>query len=180
MKITTTIRHIDDERKSESLRQYIEKKINRINRYINPDKDPSELRFVLSEEKFRSSVELILTSGNFKATSSVNSDAMHKAIDRSIDAIIKQLKRQNDKKIKTKRRDSVKTNPPPILEQAIENREAGNIQIRKLPKKPMSVEEALLQLKVSEFGFVAFTNSETGAINILHKTRGGTIELITP
>jgi ribosome-associated translation inhibitor RaiA len=76
MKITVTIRHIRDQKKSENLRQYILKRIERINRYINPDKDPSELRFVLSVEKFRNSVELILTSGHFKATSSVNSDTM--------------------------------------------------------------------------------------------------------
>lgn len=180
MKITTTIRHVDDQKKSESLRQYIEKKIKRINRYLNSVKDPSELRFVLSVEKFRNSVDLILTSGNFKATSSVNSDSMHTAIDKSIDSIVKQLKKQNDKKIKIKRRESVKIKPVSVSDEPIENRDAGTIRIRKLPKKPMSVEEALLQLNVSQFGFVAFTNSETGAMNILHKTKGGTIELITP
>lgn len=180
MKITVTIRHIRDQKKSENLRQYILKRIERINRYINPDRNPSELRFVLSVEKFRNSVELILTSGNFKATSSVNSDAMHVAIDKSINSIIKQLKRQTDKKIKTKRRESIKIKPALISDQPTENREAGTIRIRKLPKKPMSVEEALLQLNVSPFGFVAFTNSETGAMNILHKAKGGTIELITP
>jgi putative sigma-54 modulation protein len=180
MKITVTTRHIHDQKKSESLRQYILKRIKRINRYINPDKDPSELRFVLSVEKFRNSVELILNSGNFKATSSVNSDAMHVAIDKSIDSIIKQLKKQTDKKIKTKRRESIKIKPALLPDQPIENRDAGTIQIRKLPKKPMSVEEALLQLNVSDLGFFAFTNSETGAMNILHKTKGGTIELITP
>jgi putative sigma-54 modulation protein len=180
MKITVTIRHIRDQKKSENLRRYILKRIERINKYINPDKDPSELRFVLSVEKFRNSVELILTSGNFKATSSVDSDAMHLAIDKSINSIIKQLKRQTDKKIKTKRRENTKKKPALRSGQLIENRDAGTIRIRKLPKKPMSVEEALLQLNVSPFGFVAFTNSETGAMNILHKAKGGTIELITP
>jgi putative sigma-54 modulation protein len=180
MRITVTIRHIHDQKKSESLRQYILKRVKRINRYINPSKDPSELRFVLSVEKFRNSVELILNSGNFKATSSVNSDAMHVAIDRSIDSIIKQLKKQNDKKIKTKRRESIKIKPALSPDQPIENKESGAIRIRRLPKKPMSVEEALLQLNVAHLGFVAFTNSETGAMNILHKTKGGAIELITP
>jgi putative sigma-54 modulation protein len=180
MKITITVRHINDQKQSESLRQYILKRVKRFNRYINPGKDPSELRFVLSVEKFRNSVEVILTSGNFKATSSVNSEAMHLAIDKSINSIIKQLKKQTDKKIKTKRRESIKIKPALISDQPTENTEAGTIRIRKLPKKPMSVEEALLQLNVSLFGFVAFTNSETGAMNILHKTKGGTIELITP
>jgi putative sigma-54 modulation protein len=88
--------------------------------------------------------------------------------------------RQTDKKIKTKRRERIRIKPALISVQPIENREAGTIRIRKLTKKPMSLEEALLQLNVSPFGFVAFTNSETGAMNILHKAKGGTIELITP
>jgi len=180
MKITVTIRHIHNQKKSENLRQYILKKIKRINRYINPDKEPSDVKFVLSVEKFRNSVELILSSGNFKATSSEKSDDMHIAIDRAIESVIKQLKKQNDKKIKTKRRESIKLKPASTSNQATKNKGADPIQIRRLPKKPMSVEEALLQLNLSDLGFVAFTNSETGAVNILYKSKGGIRELITP
>jgi putative sigma-54 modulation protein len=180
MKITVTIRHIHDQKKSESLRQYVLKKIKRINRYMNPDKDPSDVRFVLSVEKFRNSAELILSSGNFKATSSEKSDDMHIAIDRAIESIIKQLKKQTDKTIKTKRRESIRLTPTSTSNQATKNKGSDAIRVRKLPKKPMSVEEALLQLNLSDLGFVVFTNSETGAMNILYKSKGGTIELITP
>lgn len=180
MKITVTTRRIYDQKKAEDLREYILKRINRVNRYINPDKDPSEVKFVLSVEKFRNSVELTLNSGNFKAASSVDSDSMHSAIDKSIDSIIKQLKKQTDKKIRTKRRKGLKTEPGLITDQLAESGVAGTIKIRKLPRKPMSLEEALLQLNASDRPFFAFTNSDTGAMNVLHKKKGGGIELITP
>ncbi len=180
MKVIVTTRHIQDQLKSENLKKYVLKKTKRIERYIRADREPSELRFILTVEKFRNNAELIINSGNFKATSSVQSEDMHSAIDRAIETIIKQLKKQTDKKIRTKRRESLKTKPRIKASKLSKNKNFDTLMFEKLPKKPMSMEEALLQLKVSELGFIAFTNSETGAMNVLYKGKGGKIGLIEP
>ena len=62
----------------------------------------------------------------------------------------------------------------------IKRKELEEIKITRLPSKPMSVQEALLQLKVSDIEFLAFTNSETGKTNVLYKGKGGNIGLIAP
>lgn len=180
MKVNVTTRHIQDQLKSENLKKYALKKTRRIERYIKSNREPSEVRFVLTVEKFRNTAELIINSGNLKAKSSVQTDDMHSAIDKAIESIIIQLKKQTDKKIRTKRRDSLKTKPPTKLSKISKKKNLDALIFEKLPKKPMSMEEALLQLKVSELGFIAFTNSETGAMNILYKGKGGNIGLITP
>ena len=51
--------------------------------------------------------------------------------------------------------------------------------MEKVPLKPMSVEEAILQLNVSGEDILTFRNSETGEVNTLHNRRGKVV-LIAP
>jgi putative sigma-54 modulation protein len=180
MQVNVTTRHISDQLKSENLRQYVLKKVKRIERYIKSDREPSEVRFILTVEKFRNTAELLINSGNLKATSSVQTDDMHSAIDRVIESIIKQLKKKTDKKYRIKRRDSLKTQQQIRSSEVSKDEEIATIIFEKLPKKPMSIDEAFLQLKVSDLGFIAFTNSETGLMNVLYRRKGGEIALIEP
>ncbi len=185
MEVTVTTRHIDDQNKSDNLRNYFLKKIKRVEKYIKPKRNPSDVKLVLAVEKFRNIAEILVNSGAFKVTSSVEAEDMYTAIDRAIDSTIKQLKKQTDKKIKTKRKGSGKSkeeivniNAKPLI--SIDKREIDNIGFEKVQSKPMSVEEAILQLKVSEADFLTFRNSETGEINTLYKRKGGRIVLIAP
>ena len=45
-------------------------------------------------------------------------------------------------------------------------------------KKPMTVEEATLELTRSDYPFVAFRNSDSGEVNILYRRKDGSLRLI--
>jgi ribosomal subunit interface protein len=53
------------------------------------------------------------------------------------------------------------------------------IEITPVPAKPMSVEEALEQFRMSRDPFFAFTNAASGLVNVLYRRRGG-LGLIEP
>ena len=180
MQVTVTARHIVDHDKTENLKKYILKKIKRLERYINPRRDPSEIKFILNVEKHRNTAELILNSGNLNATSSVEADDMLSAIDKAIESIIKQLKRQSEKMIKVKRRNNFMNKTQFDTGASKSKEDIETIKVKKLPNKPMSVEEAILQLKASKTEFMVFTNSETGKINTLLREKGGNLVLIVP
>lgn len=180
MKVTVTTRHIKDSKTSEKIKAYALKKTKRIERHVNSDKDPSDLRFVLSSEKFRDKAEIILSSGNIKATSSVESNDMYAAIDDVVDTIVKQLKKQTEKKTTEKRRIGAKSKEVIAHSLDSESDELADLKIHKLPPKPMSVEEASLQLRVSDANFVAFKNSENGLMNVIYLSRRGQKILIEP
>ena len=184
MQVTVTVRHIDQS-KAESLKSYITKKIKKVERYAKSERNPWEVRAILAVEKFRNIAEIFVNSGVLKSTSSVEAEDMYSAIDRAIDSIIKQLKRQTEKKIKTKRRDSTRSKEeivsriePQTL--PLRSEEMEDIKIERAPSKPMSVEEAVLQLRVSDMDFLMFRNSETGEINVVYKRKGRSIGLIAP
>ena len=183
MKVTVTTRHISSKRKSEELKSYALEKSKRIERYLRSEREPSELRIVLSSEKFRNRAEVIINNVNLKAASSVETEDMHTSIDNAVDAIIKQLKKQTDKKITSKRRSAprLRGNTPNTQSYGtLPPTSYNDIRVHKLPPKPMSVEEASLQLKVSDANFVAFKNSENGAMNVVYINRRGQIILIEP
>ncbi len=180
MKVTVTTRHIKDPRISDKIKAYALKKTKRIERYAGSEKDPSELRFILSSEKFRDKAEITLSSGNIKATSSVESNDMYAAIDDVVDTIVKQLKKQNEKQTKEKRRIGAKSKEGIAEFLDSEKNELENLTIHKLPQKPMSIEEASLQLKVSDANFVAFRNSENDMMNVIYISRRGQKILIEP
>jgi len=183
MKVTVTTRHIKDSGLSDKIKAYAIKKSKRIERYLKSEKDPVELKFILSTEKFRDTAEVTLSAGNIKAVSAVESNDMFAAIDNVVDTIVKQLKKQSEKQTKEKRRTSAKSKEE-IVQSGPSVKSDPNylaeLKIHKLPPKPMSVEEASLQLQVSDANFVAFRNSENGLMNVIYISRRGQKILIEP
>ncbi len=190
MQVIVTTRHID-QNKAESLKSYIFKKIKKVERYTKSRRTPGELKVVLISEKFRNIAEIFVNIGTIKSTSSSESEDMHTAIDRAIDSVIKQLKRQTEKKIKTKRRSGTRSKEEIVsgielkallmrIEETKDIEETGDIRVERAPSKPMSVEEAVLQLRVSDMDFLMFRNSETDEINVIYKRKGKGVGLIAP
>ena len=183
MKVTVTTRHITNKKKAEELKSYAQEKSKRIERYLRSERDPSDLRIILSSEKYRHRAEFIINNINLQAASSVETEDMHTSIDHAVEAIIKQLRKQTDKKITSKRRSSHKARSEAqdaVVQGDISHTSYGDIRVHQLPQKPMSVEEASLQLKVSDANFVAFKNSENGEMNVVYINRRGQIILIEP
>lgn len=177
MKVNVTTRHIENKRQANYMREYALKKVSRLERYME-SKDPSDVKIILSSEKLRNNAEIIVSSGNLKATAAVELEDMHAAIDKVFDAIVKQLRRRTDKKSTTRRRAGSKnTNPT----QNSKNKNENKIIEEKLPAKPMSLDEAILQLKVSDENYVVFRNSETLEMNVIYNDKNSkAVNLITP
>ena len=119
MKIDIITKNIPDRRKSEHLKRYAMKKMPKLQRYIDPERNPSEAKILLSAEKLRNSAEITISSGPLKAAASVETEEMHSAIDKLFDTIVKQLRRRTDKQLTLRRRNISKT-PSAALAQRTE------------------------------------------------------------
>ncbi len=180
MKIDIITKNIPDRRKSEHLKRYAMKKMPKLQRYIDPERNPSEAKILLSAEKLRNNAEITISSGSLKAAASVEMEEMHSAIDKLFDTIVKQLRRRTDKQLTLRRRNISKT-PSAARAQRTEGKNNLRVAHQSLNPKPMSVAEALLQLDASEESFVAFRNSETLEMNVVYKrTDSKKIGLLTP
>jgi hypothetical protein len=59
--------------------------------------------------------------------------------------------------------------------------EAGpDVLVRRLAAKPMSVDEALEQMRTRRDGLLVFTNARSRAVNVLRRRADGRLELVQP
>ena len=159
---------------TEALKAYFEKRSKKLERIFKKD---FEVKAILSTEKFRQCAEVIVSiSGNIiKAEES--SDDMYSAIDLVIDKIDRQAK---------KYREKIKDRKHQLTEETVEKNESPAITERQIVRtdnyvvKPLTVEEAALQLDALENEFIVFRNAETNNINVLYKKRDGNYGWIDP
>jgi putative sigma-54 modulation protein len=98
-----------------------------------------------------------------------------------LDKLEKQLKR-GKQKIRD-RRAAAKGQTRTIrneAEPAAEEDRPREIKVQSLEYKPMDVEEAVLQMDLSEENFIVFTNARSEKINVLYRRKDGHYGLIQP
>ena len=54
------------------------------------------------------------------------------------------------------------------------------VESRRVAAKPMSVEEAVMQLGLRDDQFLVFTNAATETVNVLYRRKNGGLGLIEP
>jgi len=91
MNISVTFRNI---RPSENIKNYAEKKINKLTRYAGNNID---VKIVFSAEKFRHIIELSLIIDGHKIYGREESEDMYMGIDMVVDKIKRQIKKYKEK-----------------------------------------------------------------------------------
>jgi len=167
MQISVTFRNISS---SESIKNYAEKKIKRLERFLKTNN--LEANLVLAVEKFRHISELSLWINGEKLYGKEEAEDIYAAIDTVVDKIERQISKLKDKR------------PRKIAESVLTTTEESSPDIPRIIKtdrfhpKPMDVEEALNQLQISNEDILVFLNTETNAVCVLHKMKDGNYELI--
>jgi len=69
---------------------------------------------------------------------------------------------------------------PVIVEEEAEDIEFRIVRTKQFQMKPMSPEEAALQMELLDHAFFVFTNADTDEINVVYRRRDGNYGLIEP
>lgn len=165
------------------LRQYIEKKIGKLDRYL-PEID--EARVDLSAEITRSAGELQVAQVTLRANGKyIRAEERSRDIFACIDAVLDKLYRQiarykGKREDRWKGRRTAQSEPLPI-ELEMEEEEPGTIVRRKrFQMFPMDEQEAIEQMELLGHNFFIFHNVGTGEINVLYRRKDGDYGLIVP
>ncbi|WP_305041238.1 ribosome hibernation-promoting factor, HPF/YfiA family [Geoalkalibacter sp.] len=179
MQIAVTFRHMEA---SDPLRAYAEEKLERVKKYID---EPIDAQVVLSVEKkirHRAEVALVAKGITIKGTEETND--MYAAVDAVVDKIERQLKRYKEK-IKNHKPAAGRERQVQKTVFAAESIDEGRgepsiIRSHSFPVKPMSVEEAVMQMDLLNKEFLVFTDDESEAINVVYRRKDGNYGLIIP
>lgn len=156
-----------------ALRQYAEKRLSKLEKYVRQDPVACQVTFSTVRGRWVVEVTIPLNSMLVRAEESAQ-DAFS-----SVDLVVEKLERQLEK---YKTRLLKREKPEMKVEQdKPEPEETGKIvKIKRFPMKPMSPEEAALQMELLGHDFFVFSNAETGGVNVIYKRKDGNFGLIEP
>jgi putative sigma-54 modulation protein len=176
MQINVTFRHVEP---SLAVRTYVEDKVSRIKKYLE---EPIEAHVVLRVEKFRHIAEVLIIADGMRINGKEETDDMYSAIDLLADTLEGQVRKGKDKSRRRKPVNTGKDLTAPVglsaVERPSEEREARVIRAEQVHAKPMDLDEAVMQLNLSNGEFMVFTNRVTNRINVLYHRKDGHYGLI--
>lgn len=161
---------------TEKLKSSIEKKLKRLEKFFNDD---TEVSITLTQERGREIVEItIFEKGIFYRAEETDGEALD-ALDRAVDVIERQIRKNKTKLEKRLRSGAFETTANGI---EIED-EAKDFVVSKIKEfhcKPITVEEAILQMNLLGHQFYVFKNEETDSICVVYKKKNQEYGLIQP
>jgi putative sigma-54 modulation protein len=178
MQITTTFRHLDP---SDALKSYAEEKLERVNKYID---EPVVAQVFMTVEKIRHCAEVTITAKGITIKASEETNDMYSAIDAVVDKIERQLRRYKerikDHKPASESLDRQIKKSIVAAESIDQQLEPVVIRSKTFSIKPMSVDEAVMQMDLLHKDFLVFTDSVTDSINVVYRRKDGNYGLIEP
>ncbi|MBN2055356.1 ribosome-associated translation inhibitor RaiA [bacterium] len=189
MQVTITARHMQ---MTDALREYAEQKVRRITKYLDSIIDA---KVILSVEKYRHIAEVTIRANGIKINGEEQTEDMYSSIDKVMDKIERQLRKHKGRVGSRQRGERKRTageefeapdlfmedggmpdeTAPPADEVAIRIFKEEDFSL-----KPMSSEEAAMQMDLSGDHFLLFRNSSNESINLIFRRTDGNFGLIEP
>lgn len=163
---------------SESVKSYAQRKLGKLEKHLN---DSARLELELAVER-NPSVALnqvaeatIWTKGPVIRARESSTD-MKASIDLLVDKLERQAARLHDKRRRGPSRGHDPAPAAPV--EAVEEEGHPIVKTKQFAVKPMSAEEAVLQLELIGHDFFVFRNGETDDVNVVYRRRDGNYGLI--
>ena len=165
---------------SESIRTYAERKLGKLEKKLAA---PTQVELELAVERNASiaanhvAEATIWTKGPTLRAREASSD-MKASIDQLVEKLERQVIRYRDKR----RRRAARDDGGPPMEPTATSDEQGHriVKVKQFAVKPMTAEEAVLQLELIGHDFFVFQNADTDELNVLYRRRDGNYGHIEP
>lgn len=173
MKISVTFRNGEGENWQKT---YVEERMQKLKKYLDA---PAEAHIIVSVEKFRNTTEINLSSNGWNINAKEEAKDMRIALDRCVDKIEKQLKKQREKirehKPKSIRRGQEKSSATDEVEETTANKIT---ETRKVILKPMTFDEAIMELEETNDRFIIYRDSSSENVTLIYRRDDGNYTLI--
>jgi putative sigma-54 modulation protein len=193
MQVSVTFRHIEA---TDALRVHAERRVERIAKYVHR---PIDAHVILSVSKRRHAAEIVLKADRTTLSAKEETGDLYSAIDLAADKLEQQARKHTSKLKQHKggarspRATEVEV-PPPATEasgpglrmdviraDSFDRRNGPDvIKTKRLPVRPMSIEEAVMQMDLMSNEFLVFRNAATNALSVVYRRKDGNYGLIAP
>ena len=157
----------------------IDEKLSKLDRYFGEE---GSATVTLTHKRNFSTLEITIKASNTLFRSEVDADTFRDALDKSIDNIERQI-RKNKTKLRKKLREGIISDAA-IAESSVGGEEIEEkdiiIRTKKFEYTPMSPEEAIMQMNLIGHTFFVFNDAATEKTCVVYKRQDGNYGLIEP
>ena len=158
-----------------ALREIVEKKISKMDKYFEPN---VTARATLTVQKNSQIFEVTIPFNGVILRCEESTDDMYKSIDLVEAKLERQIRKQRTK-LQRRNNDSLRfTNFEPLTVEENEEKDGEIVKVKRFNIKPMSPEEAVLQMELVGHDFYMFRNIDTDEISIVYRRETGGYGLI--
>ncbi len=163
---------------TDALREVTEKKLSKLDKYFQKD---IEGNVTFSTQKNRKIIEVTINLPGTIIRAEESSDDMYASIDKAVDVLERQIRKYKTKL--QKRYQNGETirfeNVMPLPAEKDEDK-PKLVKRKKFGLKPMSYEEAILQMELLRHNFFVFMDADTDDVSVVYKRKDGNYGLIEP
>ncbi len=177
MKITYTARKVN---LRDNFKDRVEKKLAKFKKIFSED---AIANVVVTLEKNRQTVEITIRDNRMVYRAESTMPEMNDALDRVIDILMRQIRKNKtrlEKRIKTGGSLDALTAELPAQEAEEPEDDYKVVRKKQVLIKPISVEEAILEMNMISHDFFMFINAETDEVNVVYKRENGDYGLLEP
>lgn len=176
MKITYVARKVN---LRDNFKERVERKLQKLEKIFS---DSAEATVVVTLEKNRQTVEITIWDNAMVYRAESTMPEMNDALDKVVDMLARQLRKHKtrlEKRIKTGSLDDLFADDSAV-ESDTEEGELSLVRKKQIPIKPISEEEAILQMEMTNHKFYMFRNADTGEVNVVYVRDDGAFGLLEP
>lgn len=159
-----------------ALREYVEKKLGKVEKFVD---HPMNATVNLYVERGRHIAEVTAGLNGLILRSEESTDDMYASIDGVADKLEKQVQKY---RARLRRRTPATTEvvvaaPAEDISAELDGKV---VKTKRFPVKPLTVDEAILQMDLVSHDFFVFVNSDTLKVNVVYRRRDGDYGLLEP
>lgn len=177
MQIEVSFKHMEQ---SEPLRDYLTEKLEKV---LKPLNEPISAQAVLQVEKYRHIVKINVLANGIVIKGREETNDMYSSIDLVCDKLDRQVKKYREKIARHGDREAVRefrASHTVFPELGAEPLKPDVIKHKEIILKPISVDEAVMQMELMNKSFLLFNNSQTNQLNVIYIRDDGHFGLIEP
>jgi putative sigma-54 modulation protein len=158
-------------------KEMINEKLSKLDKYFGEE---GSATVTLSHKRNLATLEVTIKASNTLFRSEVDADSFRDAIDRSIDNIERQIRKNKTRLRKKLREGLIPEGFIPETEPELEDTPEIIIRKKKFEYTPMSPEEAIMQMNLLGHTFFVFNDADTGKTCVVYTRRDGNYGPIEP
>ncbi len=164
-----------------ALVDYAQKKLGKLDKHFDQSTDVQVVLSVIREDHI---VEVTLNLNGLILRGEESTGDMYASIDMVVDKLERQVKKYKTRMNKSLRQRGMRMISEKHAALEAEERVADDapqvVKTKRFTLKPMSVEEAILQMDLLGHSFFVFSNDETDDVSVVYRRKDGDYGLIEP